>query len=154
MKKKQPPKKGLGKLQPEWKLPIWYLGLILVLLWLWQDTFVQFTVHTILYSDFKQYLSRGEVKECAVRETEITGRIVPRTQTVAPNQNQNQSTPTNQNRIPTAAVARRKVPINEPFLFRTVRVEDPKLVEELQHAGVEFAGVRPSFISQVMLAWV
>src|SRR6266540_1746021 len=78
MKKKPPPKKGLGKVQPEWKFPLWYIGLMLLLLWLWQDTFTQFTVQTIPYSEFKVHLARGEVTECAVRETEITGRIVPK----------------------------------------------------------------------------
>ena len=69
MKKKQPPKKGLPKLQPEWKFPLWYIGLMLLLLWVWQDTFTQFTVQTIPYSEFKAYLARGDVTECAVRET-------------------------------------------------------------------------------------
>src|SRR5262249_9461172 len=42
----------------------------------------------------------------------------------------------------------------KPFFFRTVRIEDPKLVDELQAAGVKFRGERPSLISQFMLAWV
>src|SRR6185503_14416012 len=78
MKKKEPPKKGLGKLQPEWKFPLWYIGLMLLLLWLWQDTITQFTVQTIPYSEFKAYLGRAEVTECAVKDTEIAGRIVPK----------------------------------------------------------------------------
>jgi hypothetical protein len=35
-----------------------------------------------------------------------------------------------------------------PFLFRSVRIEDPKLVEELQKAGVTYSGVRPGILSQ------
>jgi cell division protease FtsH len=42
----------------------------------------------------------------------------------------------------------------KPFNFRTIRVEDPKLVEELQAAGVQFAGVRPSFLSTLLLSWI
>src|SRR5439155_7855854 len=38
--------------------------------------------------------------------------------------------------------------------FRTVRIEDPDLVKELQAAGVEYGGVRPGFMSQLLLAWV
>jgi cell division protease FtsH len=34
-----------------------------------------------------------------------------------------------------------------------VRVEDPKLVEELEAAGVTFTGVRPGILSQFLLAW-
>lgn len=40
------------------------------------------------------------------------------------------------------------------FDFRTVRVEDPKLVEELEAAGVQFEGVRPSFLSNLMMSWI
>ena len=42
----------------------------------------------------------------------------------------------------------------ETFLFRTVRVEDPKLVEELQEAGVAFEGVHPGLLSQLLLGWI
>jgi len=40
------------------------------------------------------------------------------------------------------------------FMFRTVRVEDPQLVEALQAAGVKFEGVRPSFLHSLLVAWV
>lgn len=43
---------------------------------------------------------------------------------------------------------------HEPFLFQTIRVEDPKLVEELSAANVKFTGSRPSFLSQFLMAWV
>jgi cell division protease FtsH len=43
----------------------------------------------------------------------------------------------------------------KPFLFRTVRVEpDPRLVEQLEAAKVDFSGVRPGFLSQFLYAWV
>ena len=42
----------------------------------------------------------------------------------------------------------------EAYLFRTVRVEDPDLVRDLQKAGVEYTGVRPGFMSQFLWAWV
>ena len=35
-----------------------------------------------------------------------------------------------------------------------MRVEDPKLVEELQAAGVKFTGIRPGLLSQFLLAWL
>ena len=43
---------------------------------------------------------------------------------------------------------------DKDFLFRTVRVEDPKLAEELEAQKVKFTGVRPSLLSQVLLSWV
>lgn len=47
-------------------------------------------------------------------------------------------------------------PKNDPkgFLFRTVRIEDPKLTEELEAHNVKFTGVRPSLLSQVLLSWI
>ncbi|MGH9680407.1 MAG: ATP-dependent metallopeptidase FtsH/Yme1/Tma family protein, partial [Candidatus Acidiferrales bacterium] len=42
----------------------------------------------------------------------------------------------------------------KPFDFRTVRVDDPDLVKDLQKAGVKFTGVRPSFLSQFLWVWI
>jgi cell division protease FtsH len=39
------------------------------------------------------------------------------------------------------------------FMFRTVRVEDPDLVRDLENAGVKFTGVRPGFMSEFLWAW-
>ena len=39
-------------------------------------------------------------------------------------------------------------------MFRTVRVEDPDLVNDLEKAGVQFSGVRPGFMSEFLWAWV
>ena len=130
-----------------WRFPIWYFLLMLGLLWLWQETFSQLAVRTIAYSDFKVYLARGEVTEVAVKEQEITGKITPKEPTESsvnkPDTSRLQST----NKTEAGAA-------NEPFFFRTVRVEDPKLVEELQAAKVKYTGVRPSFLSQFLLAWM
>jgi cell division protease FtsH len=40
------------------------------------------------------------------------------------------------------------------FMFRTVRVEDPDLVQELEQAHVKFTGVKPGFMSQFIWFWV
>ncbi|HXG12054.1 MAG TPA: ATP-dependent zinc metalloprotease FtsH [Gemmataceae bacterium] len=120
-----------GKPGPAWRFTVWYIVLGLLLLWLWQDATQNLTFRTIAYSDFKAHLARGEVVECMVQEDEIKGRI---TRKADEDQASGQS--------------------GETFLFRTVRVEDPKLVEELQAAGVKFVGVRPSFLTQFFWAWL
>ena len=38
------------------------------------------------------------------------------------------------------------------FMSRTVRVEDPDLVRDLEKGGVKFTGVRPSFMSEFLWA--
>ena len=128
----------------EWKsFPYWYLLLMLVLLWLWQGAFTQFSVQTLAYSEFKQRLERGEVVEAAVKETTIEGKIEPKPG----------AGPISSAAV-TNSLARKQPDPTKPFYFRTVRVEDPKLVEELQQAGVKFTGVRPGFLGQFLLAWV
>jgi len=42
----------------------------------------------------------------------------------------------------------------QPFAFRSVRVEDPKLVDQLEASHVEFFGVRPGLLSQFLIWWL
>ena len=133
-------RKVTANLTPQWRLPIWYFGLMLLMLWVWQMSLLQFSVRTIPYSDFKTHLAKREVTECTLTKDEITGRIVPGPEVQA------KSPPPKSGGI--------KATSTEPFLFRTIRVEDPKLVEELEAANVKFVGVRPNFLSQFLLGWI
>src|SRR3954471_12424049 len=124
----------------EWKsFPYWYLLLMLVLLWVWNGAFMQFSVRTLPYSEFKDYLRKGEVTECAVKENAVDGKIVPKPGTEAPK--------------PDAPKGGKAADNTKPFFFRTIRVEDPKLVEELERANVTFTGVRPGLLGQVLLSF-
>jgi cell division protease FtsH len=40
------------------------------------------------------------------------------------------------------------------FSFRTVRVDDPDLVPDLEKAGIKFTGVAPSVLSEFLWAWI
>jgi cell division protease FtsH len=106
------------------------------LLWVWQEAYRQVTVHTIPYSDFKAYVTRHEVTECTLKSDEIQGRIEPHPGKTAKGMPKEPEGP------------------KEAFTFRTVRVEDPKLVEELQAAHVKFVGVRPGFLSELFWTWL
>lgn len=162
----------------------WYIPLMLLFLWLWQDFAYLATVHTIPYSEFKDHLANGEVSECQIKETEITGKITPKV--VPPSKRkakasreevpsasrtaaQKKTTPSSKPKAApaksvaggaadtaTVPAASKPQPHSEdkPFLFRTVRVEDPRLVDQLEAAGVEFRGVRPGFLSQFLLYWI
>src|SRR5689334_19200925 len=142
-----PPKRDRKPFPFKWSSPLWYLPLMLLMLWFWQSTIVQFAYKTIAYSEFKQHLARGEVAECAVKETTIEGRLEMKPQSTPPS-----STPSTDTNPP--AKAKAASPSGKETFFRTVRVEDPKLVEELQAANVKFRGERPNFLSQFMLAWI
>lgn len=60
-------------------LAFWYVIMMLILLWVWQDAFRQVAMRTIAYSEFKTRLVRGELSECIVEEDEITGKVTPKT---------------------------------------------------------------------------
>ena len=109
-----------------------YLLSMLLLLWFWQDVITHATVRTVPYSEFKQRVAAGQVLKVTVHPDEILGQA--REKSGDPERN--------------AAASARE------FFFRTVRIEDPNLVSDLQAAGVEFAAVRPGLLSQVMLSWV
>jgi cell division protease FtsH len=132
--------KLVPKLGPPSNFTLGYFVLALVVLWVWQSTFSRIAVRTIAYSDFKSHVERGEVLECAVRDTEIEGKIQLKAKPPA----------TNATNLPSPT----STDADQPFQFRTVRLEDPKLVEQLQAAGVKFVAVRPNLFTQFLLAWV
>ncbi len=170
------------ELPPWWKVPLWWIVLTFVLLWLWQETIVGLSVHTIPYSSFKRHLRAGEVVQAAIGPDDIEGRIEPHDEkkksagaseegdasdaaTGAASENQanaEASGPVDTNAEPEsspfgALAPRVRKPPPEPdgpFLFRTVRVEDPKLVDELEAHDVEFVGERPRMLTQFLLSWL
>src|SRR5258705_412907 len=154
--KKRPQKLKLpGKLDPQTRWLVGYFIVMLLVSWGWQEFFGQFAVRTIPYSKFKAHLERREVVEAAVKQDEVVGRILPlaaRQSNAAPPAPILRAPETNMTEIPFGV--RRGLAETRPFLFRTVRVEDPDLVKELQTAGVVYSRARPSALSQFLLAWV
>jgi cell division protease FtsH len=193
------PKKNLKTpaKSPDWRFAWWYLPLMLLMLWLWQDLASQMSVKTIPYSQFKQYLAKKEVSECEVRETEIFGRVVPKPSAAeanappagkpggsapAPVESRpaapGPSSVAGGKSAPPAGATPAKEPVKvekpgaaaepsagpakggepedtHPFTFRAVRIEpDPNLVNQLEAAHVTFSGVHPSFLSQILYAWL
>jgi cell division protease FtsH len=134
---------------------MWYLLIAMVVLWAWQEGMGQFSVRTIPYSQFKAHVAKHEVTEVAIRANDISGRITPKT---TPGSTTPDPAPTSEAPTPSPAPmpdSSKAAPADtKPFYFRTVRVEDPDLVKELQAAGVEYTGTRPSAISELLLAWV
>ncbi|WP_370568275.1 ATP-dependent zinc metalloprotease FtsH [Methylacidimicrobium sp. AP8] len=134
-----PPRKdGPDKKQPEsflgapWQILIQVL-VALLLVWLWQESLQRATVTTIPYSTFLDKLAKKEILECTITPDEILGKMA----------------------VPgTAKPGERAKPAPKTALFRTVRVEDPNLVAELQSAGTVYASVRPSLLSQLIFSWI
>jgi cell division protease FtsH len=162
----------------QWQSVIWYFLFTLGMLWVWQEAAPR-AYRTIPYSEFKDDLRQGEVVECVVKETEISGKIrpkptasretspgtatkMPATQGFTPASMTSSATKTasesNHAAKPKSEAQGNKTatqPKTPPdFMFRTVRVEDPDLVPDLEKAGVQFTGVRPGFMSEFLWAWV
>jgi len=140
--------KGSDKKKPTWDFNFWPFFLMFLMLWVWQAAVSQLSVRTIPYSEFRAHLARREVKDAVVKQDEIAGLIStnagPSTSSAA--SPLRAIAPTNQPAAGTNAL--------KPFQFRTVRIEDPDLVKDLQASGAEYNGVRPSFLSQFLLSWV
>src|SRR5262249_18243588 len=146
------PMKKPGKVdqfEPQWRFAMGGFLFTLLVMWVWRELFFAGAVCTIPYSEFKKYLARHEVAEAVVKQDEIDGRVVPRAES------ESKSAPAE----PGASVGSKKemqeAPAEaKPFLFRTVRVEDPDLVRDLQAGGVEYGATRPGIISQLLFSWV
>jgi cell division protease FtsH len=143
---KRPPKhREFKPVPPKWN-SYWYLPIMLLLLWAWQTAVMQFAYHTIPYSEFKDHVRKGEIAECTIKESTIEGTIKPKA--ISTN---NVSATALTNAPATAKTAQKK---DKDFFFRTVRVEDPSLVADLEAANVKFLGERPSMLSQIVLSWI
>lgn len=143
MKKRTPEIKVPGKFDPQLRWLLIYFVTTLVVLWVWQELFRQFAVVTIPYSEFKSYVSRHEVTEASIQLDEIVGQIVPRASSdaTAPDVT---GKPAGEGGAGVSPSPKQTPADARAFFFRTVRVEDPDLVNELQAAGVKYTGTRPS----------
>src|SRR6202163_2007239 len=139
----------VDKLEPQWRLWIWYFLMTLLVLWVWQELGNQVEYRTIPYSEFKTYLAQGAIAEAVVKQDEIDGRIVPK-----PDHETKNKPAENAKATPSPGATQPASSEAKPFFFRTERIEDPGLVNELQTAGVQYGAARPGVISQFLLAWV
>ncbi|VVM08384.1 cell division protease FtsH [Methylacidimicrobium cyclopophantes] len=125
-------KRPQGFFGSNWQLAL-QIFVALLLVWLWQESVQRATVTTIPYSAFLDKLAKKEIVECTITPDEILGKMVVPTPPKKEGEAKKESKVT---------------------LFRTVRVEDPNLVAELQNAHTIYASVRPSLLSQLIFSWV
>jgi len=121
--------------------PIFYYFLVIGgLFWFWQRAVSHSTFRELSYSEFKNYLHEGAVTNATVSPDVIQGQI-------------HRSAAASEEKTTNAAAGQKLASTND-FNFRTVRVDDPNLVKELEAARVNFSGVRPSGMSTLLLAWI
>jgi cell division protease FtsH len=123
-----------------------YFALGLLALWAWQESFKSLSDREIPYSEFRAALQRGDVLEVRIAEQFIEGRLA----TSAPPEPR----PADAQPVPLPKDAPRADAERESVRFRTARVEDPRLVEELAARHVEFSGVQPSLLREFLLSWL
>ncbi len=128
---------------------LWYFLPMLAILWFWQEAAQKFNARTIPYSQFKDLVAQGAITEAAIAESEINGLAAPKPGPKVENKLADHPG-TNVGKASGTEVGTKP----GTYQFRTVRVEDPDLVRDLQKARVEFAGVRPGIMSQLIWAWV
>lgn len=140
----------------KWGWILAQLFLALFLLWGWQQLVISANMRSIPYSEFKALLKEGKVMEVGIGPSEITGRLngplppPPKGEERAPGFGLPPLVGEKKPAVPGEAVS----PPGEKAMFRTSRVEDPKLVEELQAAGVDFSGQRPGLLAQLLGSWL
>ncbi len=120
------------------RLPLWYWLLIPAFFLLLQSVTKTFNAGPLPYSDFKQLLHAGKVREVMIGDSFITGTL--KTPTLAPV-------------LSKETLAQLKCPLDRDCPFTTVAVADPALVPQLQEAGVRFVGQAKSDWLLTLLAW-
>ena len=138
-----PPRRDNGPPRPpqKWSPMFFYLLMMFGLLWVWQSAVSRNSFREISYAQFKNYLQEGAVTNAIIKPDVIVGQIRP----TAGKKGNTATNITAQANAPTGTNA---------FGFRAVRVDDPDLVKDLEAAHVNFTGVRPSGMSELLFAWV
>ncbi|MFB3854577.1 MAG: ATP-dependent zinc metalloprotease FtsH [Vicinamibacterales bacterium] len=105
--------------------PVWFVLGFFLLLALVQGYLTSGSSNTIPYSEFKSLLRSGRVVEVTINDQTIDGRMKP-----------------------TGSES------GELAAFATTRVDDPKLIEELEQRGVKFTGQVVSRWMTELIAWL
>jgi cell division protease FtsH len=133
-------------------LPWLWIALIL-LATLWMSRTAISTSETIPYSEFKQHLAKGELEEVLLEGDAITGTLRAPANEQQATEQPGQPAPEPPGILEAADPADAKSE-EKPVTFRTVRVEDPDLVKQLEAADIPYSAVLPDPFGQVLLSWI
>ena len=170
-----PPPQTAG---PNWRPWLWLGLLAFWLIWIWQVSVEQMGAEQVPYSEFKARLAAGQITEVVVQPDVIEGIMRVPLEDGAPaplptdavdaveaegDAAEADAAPAEEERMAEAettpvAAADDAVETADAELenvsFRTVRMEDPDLVKELQAANVKFRSERPNMLTEIFWAWV
>jgi len=107
------------------QIPLWYLLLPLLALFVGLNLMFEQPGQQIPYSEFKRLVAAGEVEDLAISSQTVQGKIVDPER-----------------------------PSEEGKAFYTIRVEDPGLVKELEGKGIKFVGTADTSWLGNLLIWM
>ena len=119
---------------PRLRFWLWYGLFTLVMLWIWQEASHNLNMTTIPYSTFKTQIRDRNVKEVVISEKEITGEL--------------------HSAKPLVEISEAEDPKAVKPFFRTIRVGDDQLVEQLETENVRITGTKPSLLTEFLWAWM
>jgi cell division protease FtsH len=111
---------------------IWYILLAFLIMYLIQSLLIREDVEKIPYSEFKQLLRDGKIKECTVSQEQIYGVMITANSPA-------QGLEGSDAKESPFGFGRKVLSPGEKY-FKTVRVDDPELVKELQAQNIKFSG--------------
>ncbi|BBM84529.1 ATP-dependent zinc metalloprotease FtsH [Candidatus Uabimicrobium amorphum] len=136
------------------KYTIWhYLALFSLLLLLQSTLFSSRATKEISYKEFRDYLAAGRMESVVLSTNSIVGKLKdsPKEQKTDLTQPSTQSdSKTNRMKDKSQKIEKKVV-----RYFRVVRLEDKKLIEDLQAAKVDYRGrIESNFLSNFFFNWV
>lgn len=168
-------KKKPKKLERRIHFSIWYLLFGIMAMYLLETMLLKETIERIPYSEFKEMVKRGQVKECLIGPEKITGNFfsdmtkldsLRQEYGFSPDTSSATELLKDQHKrfwvwidslIQEAPTEKKKTLEQQLALtnFETTRVEDPTLVSELENMGIEFAG-KPDrgWFLNFLLVWI
>jgi len=122
------------------RFSIWYFLIAVGVVWLIQLFFLAPHEAEINYSQFIQLVAEKKVYDLTVSDQMIHGKLEAGVPLPAPKT--------------AGGEAQEPVPSEKGHPFKTIRVEDPDLVKELQAAGVTFRGTVENTFWMTLLGWL
>jgi len=147
----------------------WYIVFALIIMYAIQSYFLRENVEKIPYSQFKELVRQGRITECIISPDDIRGTMLVADTTAkqsgAAQGSDSLSRGDGFPKVPTTALQKKwptgfqqrganekGQPVKQ---FKTVKVDDPDLVKELEAHGVKFSGRADSgWVRSLFLGWI
>lgn len=118
---------------------IWYFVFVILLITILQNYFNAPRIENLPYSDFKTLLKAKKLDNIRLTETDISGIIILKDI---------------EDFLPFERAQALRKGGNLERSFFTVRLEDPKLIDDLENAGIKFAGEKQNRWMSTLISWV